>query len=105
MQCALYRSIQEALTNARKHAPGAAVALRIDVGASGLTLAVRNQRPSDVGGDPLPRTGYGLTGLRERAALLGGHLSAGPTSDGGFHVTLVLPRPRSAARTASGGPP
>ncbi|WP_405933838.1 sensor histidine kinase [Streptomyces sp. NBC_00827] len=93
VQCALYRSVQEALTNARKHAPGAAVAVRIDVSASGLTLTVRNQRPPDSRSVPLPGAGYGLTGLRERAALLGGHLIAEPTPDGGFHVTLTLPRP------------
>ncbi|WP_327257173.1 sensor histidine kinase [Streptomyces sp. NBC_01244] len=92
VQCALYRSVQEALTNARKHAPGAAAAVRIDVAASGLILTVKNHRPPDSRDVPLPGAGYGLIGLRERADLLGGHLTAEPTPDGGFHVTLTLPR-------------
>jgi signal transduction histidine kinase len=91
-QCTLYRTVQEALTNIRKHAPGAAATVRIGANAVGLTADVRNQPPAAAHRATLPGTGYGLMGLRERATLLGGHLTAGPLPGGGFHVTLTVPR-------------
>lgn len=87
-----YRVVQEALTNASKHAPGAAT--RVDVEASPATLhvAVRNA-PALV-----PRTapdaeglGWGLTGMAERVDLIHGTLTAGPRDDGGWSVTLRAP--------------
>ncbi|MDF3298336.1 sensor histidine kinase [Streptomyces tropicalis] len=86
---AVRRVAQEALTNARKHAPGARVQVRLDYGEHQVTLAVR-----DSGGTPGELTGagggYGLLGMRERAELLGGSLEAGP-QEGGFAVTLKVP--------------
>ncbi|MFF8945539.1 sensor histidine kinase [Streptomyces sp. NPDC014864] len=83
------RVAQEALTNARKHAPGARVRVRLDYGEHQVTLAVR-----DTGGTPGELTGsgggYGLLGMRERAELLGGSLEAGPHEEG-FAVTLKVP--------------
>ncbi|WP_433206588.1 sensor histidine kinase [Dactylosporangium sp. CS-047395] len=78
---ALYRTAQEALTNVRKHAPGSAVAVRLEYGAADVRLTVRNHGPA---GPPTTglSSGYGLTGLRERAELAGGSFSAGPTDDG-----------------------
>jgi signal transduction histidine kinase len=88
---AAYRVVQEALTNATKHAPGAAVSVRLTRSAQQTTVTVTN-RPPPAG--PLPgRTqgSRGLTGLRERARLTGGTLHAGATLDGGFELTARLP--------------
>ncbi|MER6328187.1 histidine kinase [Streptomyces sp. NPDC001034] len=86
---AVRRVAQEALTNVRKHAQGAKVALRLDYSDHQVTLHVRDSggRPGDLtasGG------GYGLLGMRERAELLGGSLDAGPDEEG-FVVTLKVP--------------
>ncbi len=85
-----YRIVQEALTNALKHAPGGRVRVRVARRASQVEI--------DVSGtpDPLPPArkesgGQGLIGMRERAALYGGTLEAGPTPDGGFRVAATLP--------------
>ncbi|MFH8770111.1 sensor histidine kinase [Streptomyces sp. NPDC017958] len=86
-----YRIAQEALTNARKHAPGTDVTVRV-TGApgSGLTITVRNPAPeSDAA--PVPGSGQGLIGLTERATLTGGSLEHGATADGGFEVRGWLP--------------
>ncbi|MEU1937753.1 sensor histidine kinase [Streptomyces coeruleorubidus] len=86
---AVRRAAQEALTNARKHAPGAKVSLRLDYNPHEVTLDVR-----DSGGSPGELTGtgagYGLLGMRERAELLGGSFEAGPGEEG-FVVTLKVP--------------
>ncbi|MFJ2930461.1 sensor histidine kinase [Streptomyces massasporeus] len=86
---AVRRAAQEALTNVRKHAPGAKVRLRLDYRPHEVTLDVR-----DSGGSPGELTGsgagYGLLGMRERAELLGGSLEAGPGEEG-FVVTLKVP--------------
>ncbi|MGW1990375.1 sensor histidine kinase [Embleya sp. NPDC001921] len=86
-----YRIAQEALTNARKHAPGAETAVTV-AGApgEGLTVCVRN--PAPPGEVPhVPGSGQGLIGLTERATLAGGTLACGPTPDGGFEVRAHLP--------------
>jgi signal transduction histidine kinase len=87
-----YRTAQEALTNARKHAPGQPVALSLDFTPVDMTVLVANPLPSADATGPLAHTGtgYGLTGLRERAALGGGTLSAGP-EDGQWRVRLRIP--------------
>ncbi|MFB6900750.1 sensor histidine kinase [Streptomyces hydrogenans] len=86
-----YRIAQEALTNARKHAPGARTVVEIDYGADRLlTLRVHDDGPGP-GSGPHSDTGHGLTGMRERAALVGGRLSAGAGPDGGFLVEAELP--------------
>ncbi|MYS53607.1 two-component sensor histidine kinase [Streptomyces sp. SID6013] len=90
-----YRIAQEALTNARKHAPGARTVVEVDYGADRLlTLRVRDDGPRTGAGSGSPSaggTGHGLTGMRERAALVGGRLSAGAGPDGGFLVEAELP--------------
>ena len=86
-----YRIVQEALTNARKHAPGTEVMVRL-TGTPGdsLTLAVTNPAPpTEV--PPVPGSGQGLIGLTERAALTGGRLEHGATAAGGFEVRAWLP--------------
>jgi signal transduction histidine kinase len=109
-----YRIVQEGLTNARKHAPGAAVSVCVDgsVG-TGLTVTVRNPWP--VGGPPaggagadvpgaggagaalpgagIPGAGTGLVGLTERATLAGGRLAHGRTPGGDFELAAWLPWP------------
>ena len=87
---AAYRTAQEALTNARKHAPGQPVTLRLGFEPDQITVDVGNPLPPRRIRRPLADTGagYGLTGLRERAALAGGALEAG--------------RPRGTGRSASG---
>ncbi|GAA4219329.1 histidine kinase [Streptosporangium album] len=86
-----YRIVQEALTNARKHAPGAGVRIRL-AGAPGrgLTVEVGNTAPAAA---PMPggRPGQGLVGLAERVDLAGGHLEHGPAADGGWRLAAWLP--------------
>src|SRR3954451_13661674 len=100
---ALYRTAQEALTNVRRHSASEKVELKLDYGDEGTTLTVEDHGVAA----PLlnGRAGYGLTGMRERAELLGGRLNAGPTDDG-FRVELWLPLPRAdrPADSGRGGP-
>ncbi|KJK42557.1 hypothetical protein UK23_36565 [Lentzea aerocolonigenes] len=97
---AVYRTVQEALTNIRKHAVGASATVLIDAGeavddAGGDVLVeVRNTPPSSPSSS-LPSGGHGLVGLRERATLLGGQFSAGPTEEGGFLVSASFPKQRT----------
>ena len=84
---ALYRTAQEALTNVRRHSASDRVELRLAYGHDGTTLTVQDHGSS---APLLGGSGYGLTGMRERAELLGGRLNAGPTDDG-FRVELWLP--------------
>ncbi|MBO1751393.1 two-component sensor histidine kinase [Actinotalea sp. BY-33] len=86
-----FRIVQEVLTNARKHAPGAAVSLSL-AGAPGddLRLRASNQVPEHTPAGP-PGAGMGLTGLEERAALAGGVLEHGVDAAGRFVVTAALP--------------
>ncbi|MGW1073000.1 sensor histidine kinase [Streptomyces sp. NPDC002537] len=89
---AAFRTVQEALTNARKHAPGARVSVRVAETAAGLLVEVRNGPPDAAAPAPgLPGGGHGLVGLRERAQSLGGTLTAHGTDDGGFVVRAELP--------------
>jgi signal transduction histidine kinase len=83
-----YRIVQEALTNARRHAPGAAVDVELRYTADGLHLRVRDNGPGPADPDA---DGHGLLGMRERAAMVGGSLRAGPAPGGGFAVEADLP--------------
>ena len=87
-----YRIVQESLSNATQHAPGAVVTVSVDQDASAVQLRVANG-PGTPGNRPEHERGrgHGLTGMRERVALLGGSLSAGPTPAGGFVVSVQLP--------------
>jgi signal transduction histidine kinase len=87
-----YRIVQESLSNASQHAPGAAVTVSVGQEAGAVLLRVANG-PGEAAGPPEDGhgSGHGLTGMRERVALLGGSLSAGPAPDGGFVVSAVLP--------------
>jgi signal transduction histidine kinase len=88
-----YRVIQESLTNTAKHAAGAAARIKLDFRPAALSLTVEND------GLPAPEAieeGHGIIGMRERAAALGGRLSAGPRQGGGFRVLAELPAPVAA---------
>jgi signal transduction histidine kinase len=89
---AAYRTAQEALTNARKHAPGQPACLTLEFAPGEITVRVANPLPAAGAGAPLAATGagYGLTGLRERAVLGGGALTAGPAG-GQWQVCLRIP--------------
>jgi signal transduction histidine kinase len=89
---AAYRTAQEALTNARKHAPGQPVTLRLGFEDAQITVSVVNPLPSQCIQTPLADTGagYGLVGLRERAALAGGEFEAGQQT-GNWQVKLRIP--------------
>ncbi|HJG79858.1 MAG TPA: sensor domain-containing protein [Brevibacterium senegalense] len=104
-----YRTVQEALSNAVRHAPGSAIDVRVEVADGRLVLDVTNgpavtEGPEDGGpppparvaapGSPLPvapGAGLGLAGIRERVGALGGTVEAGPRPDGGFTVHAELP--------------
>ncbi|MFJ1968592.1 sensor histidine kinase [Streptomyces sp. NPDC087903] len=86
-----YRIAQEGLTNARKHAPGTEVTVRV-TGAPGDGLVMTVSNPAPDGPVPaVPGSGQGLIGLTERATLAGGRLEHGPDADGGFRVSAWLP--------------
>ena len=106
-----YRVVREALTNVRKHAPGAPVTVRVGYDPAQLRLSVRNGPPASRNGladpdladpdlaepvlaDPVlagTGSGLGLANLRQRIELVHGTLRAGPEPDGGFCVEVVLP--------------
>ncbi|WP_406110850.1 sensor histidine kinase [Kitasatospora purpeofusca] len=95
---AAYRVVQEALTNAHKHAPGAPITVALRYEPDALVVEVVNPAaPEPVGvraGGAAPAVvsgGQGLTGLRERARLVGGMVHAGPTPGAGFRLAAVLP--------------
>jgi signal transduction histidine kinase len=89
VELAGYRIVQEALTNARRYAPGAAVDVELHYTDDALRLRIRDNGP----GPPLaaPADGHGLPGMRERAAAVGGQLRTGPAAGGGFLVAATLP--------------
>lgn len=92
---AVYRTVQEALTNIRKHAGGASASVCVVADNDVLRVEVRNG-PSPASTTPaLPGGGHGLMGLRERAGLLDGTFEAGPTDEGGFRVRVTFPLTRA----------
>jgi signal transduction histidine kinase len=92
---AAYRIVQEALTNARRHAPAADVDVEVSYGDDLVTLRVRDYGPGPTGGELVP--GHGLVGMRDRATVAGGTFSAGAADGGGFVVEAALPVAGGAA--------
>lgn len=87
-----FRIVQEGLTNARKHAPGALVRVRVAASQEALTVEVRNRAPVQPAPTPaLPGAGSGLIGLRERVELAGGELRTEVAEGGDFVLTATLP--------------
>jgi signal transduction histidine kinase len=99
VELAAYRIVQEALTNARRHAPGTAVDVELRYGEDSLLLQVRDNGPGPPAGHPADgnghdgagRPGHGLTGMRERATAAGGSLRTAAAPGGGFLVEATLP--------------
>jgi signal transduction histidine kinase len=97
-----YRIVQESLSNASRHAPGAPVIVTVGHDPNAVSLHVSNgpgqplapaaTAPPDEASGP----GHGLAGMRERVALLGGTLTAGPAPNGGFMVSAILPLTQAA---------
>jgi signal transduction histidine kinase len=115
VELAAYRIVQEALTNARRHAPGAAVDVELRYGTDALRLRVRDNGPGPLGGPGTPADGaergweqdaggpgqpggHGLLGMRERAFSVGGALYTGAAPGGGFLVEAVLPAEAGSVR-------
>lgn len=87
-----YRVVQEALTNAFKHAPGAPVDITIHGDGAGVTVGIINAAPRESpAGLARSGGGYGLAGMRERVGACGGSLTSGPTTAGGWQVSAALP--------------
>ena len=102
MDLSAYRILQEALSNAMRHAPGSTVGVEVAYFPSSVVIKVRNDlslagNGNGSGNGLVVVAGHGIIGMRERAAMLGGQLDAGPTDDGGFLVTAVLPDAKEPA--------
>jgi signal transduction histidine kinase len=93
VELSAYRILQEALSNAMRHAPGADVRVEIAYRPVGLELRIVNG-PARTQPLRSPGAGHGVLGMRERAAMLGGELTAGSRPDGGYAVAAVLPATR-----------
>ncbi len=90
VELSAYRIVQEALSNVMRHAPGADVRVELEYAPAELDLRVVNGPPGAAPSGP-PGPGHGVLGMRERAAMLGGDLTVGPTAQGGYAVAAVLP--------------
>lgn len=92
VQIAAFRIVQEALSNAVRHAPGSRISVSVRSDDTAIRLRVHNAAAT---GDPSPSAspsgGHGLRGMRERVALLDGTLEAGPDADGGWTIAAALP--------------
>jgi signal transduction histidine kinase len=94
------RVVQEGLTNAMKHAPGARVSIRLALSGDSLEIEVRDRGGSTAAGLAQTGAGLGLSGMRERIESLGGSLEAGPCPEGGWRIDAWLPvstRPLASA--------
>ncbi|WP_328919946.1 MULTISPECIES: histidine kinase [unclassified Streptomyces] len=96
VQRAVHRIVQESLTNAAKHAPGAQVRIDVDCRSDGVHVSVGNGASTGHPSADLPSGGHGLVGLAERVELLGGTLTAGPHGDG-FLVSAFIPHRRGVS--------
>ncbi|WP_082317601.1 histidine kinase [Streptomyces sp. NRRL WC-3549] len=92
VELSAYRIVQEALSNTLRHAPGAPAKVEIGYVLGGLGLRVVNGPPRGLV-KPSPGAGHGVTGMRERVAMLDGEMTAGETEDGGYEVAVFLPVP------------
>ncbi|GHK04266.1 sensor histidine kinase [Streptomyces sp. NPDC003753] len=95
VELSAYRIVQEALSNALRHAPGSTVRVELTYFPLGLQLHITNSRPTRPA-PPSPGAGHGLLGMRERAVMLGGTLFATGRAGGGFAVACFLPSPEDA---------
>jgi signal transduction histidine kinase len=105
VELAAYRIVQEALTNARRHAPGSAVDVELCYTDHVLRLRVRDNGPGPAAGAGDRITGHGLLGMRERAAAAGGSLRTGAAAGGGFCVEAELPAKAHVLLNGAGDAP
>ncbi|MGW7256018.1 sensor histidine kinase [Streptomyces sp. NPDC054834] len=101
VELSAYRIVQEALSNTLRHAPGASARVEVGYVLGGLGLRVVNDpppAPSLI--KPSPGAGHGITGMRERVSMLNGEMTAGPSGDGGYEVTVFLPVATATEETA-----
>ncbi|MFG2618922.1 sensor histidine kinase [Streptomyces sp. NPDC048507] len=92
VELSAYRIVQEALSNTLRHAPGAAAGVEVSYVLGGLGIRVVNGPPvGDV--RPSPGAGHGVTGMRERVAMLEGEMTAGENASGGYEVAVFIPVP------------
>ncbi|MFD6188108.1 sensor histidine kinase [Streptomyces sp. NPDC060275] len=92
VELSAYRIVQEALSNSLRHAPGATARVEVSYVLGGLGLRVVNTAvPPNTLVKASPGAGHGVTGMRERVAMLNGEMTAGPTDDGGYEVAVFLP--------------
>ncbi|EFE76326.1 histidine kinase [Streptomyces filamentosus] len=94
VELSAYRIVQEALSNSLRHAPGSTARVELGYVLGGLGLRVVNGPPQGLV-KPSPGAGHGITGMRERVAMLNGEMTAGTTADGGYEVAVFLPVPLS----------
>ena len=97
LEVSAYRIIQEALTNVRKHSQASTGYVGLHYRPTELEVEILDDGPVAEGDEAGGGTGHGLIGMRERAALHGGHLCADPRPGGGFAVHAVFPLARDAA--------
>ncbi|MEV0495652.1 sensor histidine kinase [Streptomyces atratus] len=100
VELSAYRIIQEALSNTLRHAPGATAKVEIGYVLGGLGLRVVNGPPTGPV-QPSQGAGHGITGMRERVAMLNGEMTAEPAADGGYEITAFIPVPLSQEPTQS----
>ncbi|MFF1378454.1 sensor histidine kinase [Streptomyces sp. NPDC058308] len=94
VELSAYRIVQEALSNSLRHAPGAAARVEVGYVLGGLGLRIVNG-PATGLVKPSPGAGHGITGMRERVAMLNGEMTAEQAPDGGYEVTVFLPVPHA----------
>ncbi|GAA3393865.1 histidine kinase [Streptomyces roseoviridis] len=97
VELSAYRIVQEALSNVLRHAPGAAAKVEVSHVLGGLGLRIANG-PARGLVKASPGAGHGITGMRERVAMLGGEMTAEPSADGGYEVTVFVPVARDEVR-------
>lgn len=90
VELSAYRIIQEALSNALRHAPGATAKVEVSYVLGGLGLRIVNTAPRGLV-KPSPGAGHGITGMRERVSMLNGEMTARPLPDGGYEVAAYIP--------------
>ncbi|MFC6984626.1 sensor histidine kinase [Streptomyces cirratus] len=100
VELSAYRIIQEALSNSLRHAPGAAAGVEVSYVLGGLGIRVVNGPPTEKV-LPSPGAGHGITGMRERVAMLEGEMTAGETAAGGYEVAVFIPVRRTSEPSAS----
>ncbi|MGV9788362.1 sensor histidine kinase [Streptomyces sp. NPDC003435] len=102
VELSAYRIVQEALSNTLRHAPGADAKVEIGYVLGGLGLRVVNGAPPAPNlVKPSPGAGHGITGMRERVTMLNGEMTAAPTAEGGYEVTVFLPVPAAPIEGAA----